>query len=56
MKNHKLIRRYSTIESSVKITPTCSCGWIGIGHENWKDNFLTLVKDQEKSHLREEKK
>lgn len=37
-------------------TPTCSCGWVGLGYEAHNDWVQTLVGEQERKHLTETKK
>ena len=49
---HTLKREYEGKDESRKITPTCSCGWRGIGYEAWNDYQHAMVDDQEKDHLR----
>ncbi len=49
---HNLKREYSGKNETHKITPTCSCGWRGIGYEAWNDYQHAMVNDQEREHLR----
>jgi hypothetical protein len=51
MSNHKLQRRYEGEGIMQKITPACSCGWVGIGYEAHNDYQYTLVKEQEDDHI-----
>jgi hypothetical protein len=50
--DHQLTRKREGRREMEKITPTCSCGWVGIGYEAHNDYQLTLVKEQEGDHLR----
>lgn len=49
---HDLKREYHGEGITRRVTPTCSCGWRGIGYEAHNDYQHTLVKDQEMEHLR----
>ena len=35
----------------MKTTPTCSCGWTGIGYEEHNDHKYSNLRDQELEHL-----
>jgi hypothetical protein len=52
MTTHVLKREHSGEGISSCITPTCSCGWRGIGYEAHNDWQHAMVKDQESAHLR----
>jgi len=52
MSTHTLRREYHGEGMARCITPTCSCGWRGIGYEAYCDYQYTLVADQERAHLR----
>lgn len=49
---HEMTRKYEGRNEMEKITPTCSCGWVGIGYEAHNDYQHTLVKEQESDHAR----
>ena len=49
---HELKRLYEGKNEMHKITPTCSCGWVGIGYHAYNDYQHTMVKDQEDDHIR----
>lgn len=48
---HELKRIYSGKGITGKITPTCSCGWIGQGYEAHNDYQHSNVKEQEEQHF-----
>lgn len=51
--NHILKRIQVNLESiHGHITPTCSCGWIGLKECNHNDYMYSNVCDQEQAHLR----
>ena len=47
---HKMKREHTGSGFTECITPTCSCGWRGIGYEAHNDWQYTLVKEQEDEH------
>lgn len=47
---YSLKRRYSGEGHDYTITPTCSCGWVGIGYPAWNDYQHAMVNDQETEH------
>ena len=47
---HELKKEYTGSGITECITPTCSCGWRGIGYEAHNDWQYTLVKEQEDEH------
>ena len=52
MTKHILTRESQGRNEMRKITPTCSCGWRGIGYEAHNDWQHTLVVEQERDHIR----
>lgn len=53
MNEHKLKRESSGSREMYTITPTCSCGWRGVGHAAYEDYQHALIKEQEDRHIRE---
>lgn len=51
MSEHALRRQYAGKGMMHKITPACSCGWVGIGYEAHNDYQHTLVREQESEHI-----
>ena len=49
---HKLKRLHTGKGITGKITPTCSCGWVGRGYEAHNDYQHTNVAEQEREHIR----
>ena len=50
---HVLKREYDRRNESRTITPTCSCGWRGIGYAAYNDWQHTMVAEQESEHKRQ---
>jgi len=50
--SHKLRREHSGSAEMATITPTCTCGWRGIGYAAYNDYQHTMVREQEGEHLR----
>jgi hypothetical protein len=48
---HEISRVYEGVGITQKITPVCSCGWVGIGYEAHNDWQYTLIREQETAHV-----
>lgn len=51
--HHRIERVYEGEGVRRKITPVCSCGWVGNGYEAHNDWQHTLVYAQVKAHKKE---
>lgn len=52
---HSLKREYAGRNESRTITPTCSCGWRGVGYAAYNDYQNTMVRAQEAYHIKQTK-